>query len=227
MAPVLAIMTRSTSDPRIKSRLAARLPSAVDRRALALGFLDDLIDRCQALNRVALRLAVTPPAEGLRFDRPGLPSDVFVPQRGVSLAERQRHVFEDLATSGFTRVVMVGANIPDVPIEYLRTAFAKLAESPELVVYGPTSQGGCYLIGASVRPGAVPDIFAGIRWRTANAADDLAQGASQLGLTPYRLEPWNDIDTPDDLDTLVGRLGQAPAAAPHTTAVLKALKVLL
>ena len=227
IASALAIMTRSTSDPRLKAPLATRIPALRNRCELALGFIDDLADRCRALPDVSLRLAVTPPVAGLRVDRSGLAGETFLTQRGASLADRQRHVFEDLAASGFTRIVLIGANIPDVPLDHLRQAFDALVPDASVVALGPTDVGGCYLIGMSVRPGSVlDDVFSPVRWNSPYAADDLTSAAARLGLSVRRLERWNRVDAPDDLDGLVTRLRHAPEAAPHTAAVLRKLGLL-
>jgi hypothetical protein len=225
MSSVLVITTQSTSDPRINARLAGRIPSEDARRDLALGFLDDLIDRCRGLPGVSLRLAVTPPVESLRLDRPLLPPDTCVPQRGTSAGERRRHVFDDLATSGFTHVVMIGPDTPDLPLEYLQQAFDALAGDPTPVVLGPSPSGGCYLIGLSVK-GGVPDLFSGVRWTSPYTIDDLMDVAARLGLPVHRLDQWNDVNAPDDLQLLAGRLHYAPDAAPHTSVILRRLKIL-
>jgi glycosyltransferase A (GT-A) superfamily protein (DUF2064 family) len=225
MSAVLVITTQSTSDPRIQGRLASRIPSEEGRRDLALAFLDDLIDRCRGLPGVSLRLAVTPPVESLRLDRPLLPADTVVPQRGTAVADRRRHVFEDLAVSGFTQIVMIGADTPDLPLEYLQQAFEALAGDPASVVFGPSHSGGCYLIGASVG-GGVPDVFSGVRWGSPYTVDDLTRESSRLGLPIRRLDQWNEVNAPDDLQLLAGRLHYAPDAAPHTSVILRKLRIL-
>lgn len=226
MAAVLTIMTRSTSDPRIKARLAPRVPDEDGRRDLTLAILDDLVDRAGALPNVRVRLAVTPPVEALRVERPALPSETFIPQRGSSLAERQRNVLEDLAASGFTSVVMIGADLPDVPPRHLEQAFAWLSDSAPTVVMGPSDSGGCYLIGVTVTPGLVPDLFSRLRWSTPYAADDLAVAGTAAGLTLRTLDPWNNVKSPADLDLLTARLRYSPDSAPHTAAALRRLKLL-
>jgi glycosyltransferase A (GT-A) superfamily protein (DUF2064 family) len=218
-------MTRSTSDPRIKERLAPVVPSEEGRRNLALAFIDDLAERSRALPGVRLRVAVTPPVEGLRVDRPSLPADTFVVQRGASLGERQRHVFEDLAASGFDRVVMVASSVPDVPLDFLRQAFAALAGASPAMVVGPTGSGGCYLIGARVAYGAVPDLFTGVRWGTPHAIDDFAAACAGAGRELHRLDVCDAVVSPADLDLLATRLRFAPDTAKHTAEVLKELKL--
>lgn len=224
MSSVIAIMTRSPSDPRIKARLIPRIPSEEARSDLALAFLDDLMDRCRALPGVLLRLAVTPPVEGLRVHRPNLPADAFLPQRGGGLHERQRHVFEDLATSGFTHAVLIGSDLPDLPVDYLEQALVVLNESASTVVLGPSDDGGCYLIGLRLTAqGPVPDLFSGVRWESPHAQDDLNRACERIGLTVRWLPAWNDVDAPDDVDLLAGRLRYAPDAAPHTAGVMRRL----
>jgi glycosyltransferase A (GT-A) superfamily protein (DUF2064 family) len=224
MSPVLVITIQSTSDPRIYGRLAGRIPAVEGRRDLALAFLDDLIDRCGALPGVSLRLAATPPAESVRLDRPLLPPDTFLAQRGTAVGDRRRHVFEDLATSGFTRIVMLGGDAPDLPLEYLEQAFEALAADPAPIVLGPSHSGGCYLIGASVAAG-VPDVFSGVRWGGPFTIDDLTQVSARLGLAVHRLDQWNDVNAPDDLQLLAARLHYAPDAAPHTSVMLRKLRI--
>ena len=224
MPAALAVMTRSTSDPRIKSRLAESVPLVDDRRELALAFLDDLIDRGQALPGVRVRVAVTPPLEGLRVDRPSLPADLFLPQRGTSVAERQRHVFEDLAASGFGQVVLICGSVPDLPTDHLLRAFAALSESSAMAVVGPSESGACYLIGLTVERGAVPDVFSGVRWDSPYAAEDFARVCEQGGRTVRRIDAWNDVASPSDLESLTNRLRYAPDSARHTAAALKTLK---
>jgi rSAM/selenodomain-associated transferase 1 len=219
---VVAIMTRSPSDPRIKLRLVPRVPSEQARRELALAFLDDIADRCEALPDVLMRLAVTPPVEGLRVHRPCLSAESIVAQRGSALGERLQHVCEDLAASGFGSIVLIGSDLPDLPVAHLEQAFALLRE-PQTAVVGPSDDGACYLIGLTVAPGAVPDVFSSVRWESPHSQDDLCRALARAGLTVKHIRPWNDVDTPHDLDQLAGRLRYAPDAAPHTAAVLRRL----
>ena len=215
-------MTRSPSDPRIKTRLAPRVPSEQARRELALAFLSDLTDHCRALEGVFLRLAVTPPIEGLRIHMPGLAPDAFMAQRGSALGDRLRHACEDLASSGFTRVVLVGADLPDMSAMRIEQAVTLLT-FPGSAVIGPSGDGGCYLIGLRVAPGAVPDVFSDVRWDTPHSREDLTAACGRAGLRVQLLQPWNDVDTPADLDRLAARLRDAPSTAPRTAAVLQKL----
>ena len=137
--------------------------------------------------------------------------------------ERQRNVFDDLAARGFTQIVLIGSNTPDVPAEYLADAFDRLRGDDPPIVLGPSDDGGCYLIGAGVGRSGVPDLFSSVRWGTPYTLDDLTHAAVTIGFQVHLLETWNAVVAPGDLTVLADRLRYAPDAAPNTAAVLKKL----
>ncbi|NQW03266.1 MAG: hypothetical protein HQ485_04495 [Acidobacteria bacterium] len=99
MSTVIAILTRSSADPGMKARLAPVLTDVDSRREVALAFLDDLVAKVATLADVSLRVAVTPPVDGFRMDRPSILWHQLLPQRGTSLGERLQHVIEDLVSA--------------------------------------------------------------------------------------------------------------------------------
>ncbi len=222
----VAILTRSPADPRLKQRLAPILAEAEDRREVALAFLDDLVARVNTIPDVTLKVAVTPPVEGLRMSRPSIPWNSLLSQRGVSLGERLRHVIDDLVAAGFSQVLLVGNDVPDVPATCLEEALRVLQDEPQAVVTGPSGDGGYYLLGVTARSGRVPDLLSQVRWNTPHMLDDTEAAAQDQGLTVHRVANWHDIDTPDDLAALVERLRKDPAAAPHTVEALRRLQLL-
>lgn len=221
MPVAIAILTRSPADPRLKQRLAPVLTRTEARREVALAFLDDLVDRVNALPNVTLKVAVTLPVEGLRMTRPSIPWNTLLPQRGLTLGERLQHVIGDLVAAGFSQVVLVGNDVPDVPVSCLRDAVRILQEQPQAVVTGPSGDGSYYLLGMSVRGHRVPDLLSAVRWGTPHMLEDTEAAALGQGLTVHRVADWHDIDTPEDLAALVERLRQNPDAAPHTAEALR------
>jgi len=222
----IAILTRSPADPRLKQRLAPVLAEAEARREVALAFLDDLVERVSALPDVTLKVAVTLPVEGLRMTRPSIAWNALLPQRGVTLGERLQHVIDDLVAAGFSQVVLVGNDVPDVPVSCLQEAVRILQEQPEAVVTGPSGDGSYYLLGVTARSGRVPDLLSQVRWGTPDMLNDTEAAAQGQGLTVHRVADWHDIDTPEDLAALVERLRGNPAAAPHTADTLRRLQLL-
>ena len=226
MSVAVAILTRSPADPRLKQRLAPVLAEAEARRDLALAFLDDLIARVNTIADVTLKVAVTPPVEGLRMTRPSILWNTLLLQRGVSLGERLQHVIHDLVAAGFSQVLLVGNDVPDVPAACLQEAVRILQEQPQAVVTGPSGDGSYYLLGVTARAGRVPDLLSQVRWGTPDMLNDTEAAALGQGLTVHRVADWHDIDTPEDLATLVERLRTDPAAAPHTVEALRRLQLL-
>lgn len=226
MPVAIAILTRSPADPRLKQRLAPVLAEAEARREVALAFLDDLVARVNTIPGVTLRVAVTLPVEGLRMTRPSIAWNTLLPQRGVTLGERLQHVIDDLVAAGFSQVVLVGNDVPDVPVTCLQEAVRILQEQPQAVVTGPSGDGSYYLLGVTARSGRVPDLLSQVRWGTPDMLNDTEAAALGQGLTVHRVADWHDIDTPEDLAALVERLRANPAAAPHTADTLRRLQLL-
>jgi uncharacterized protein len=119
-------------------------------------------------------------------------------QAGDDLGARMGQAFHTLFAMGYQRVMIVGTDVPALPLEYYKQALALLASHD--VVLGPALDGGYYLIGLK---GAVPDLFTGIPWSTDRVLALTQDKAAQLALTTALLPPWRDVDTMDDLLALV------------------------
>ena len=226
MPVAVAILSRSPADPRLKQRLAPVLVDAEARRDVALAFLDDLVARVACIPAATLKVAVTPPVEGLRMTRPSILWSTLLTQRGLSLGDRLQHVIDDLVAAGFSQVLLLGNDVPDVPVSCLEEAVRILQAQPNAVVTGPSGDGSYYLLGVSARSGRVPTLLSTVRWGTPDMLGDTEAAALDQGLTVHRVAPWDDIDTPEDLAALVDRLRTNPAAAPHTAEALRRLQLL-
>jgi len=112
-----------------------------------------------------------------------------------------RDAFKELFAGGYESAVMIGADLPTLPLSHLRAAFAALERRP--VVLGPSLDGGYYLIGLRAPQ---PELFEGIAWSTSQVLSQTIERINQLGLQVQCLEPWYDVDTIDDLDFLVSHL---------------------
>lgn len=225
MSAVIAILTRSPSDPRLKARISPVVPDSHQRLDLVLAFLDDLVARASAVDGVAMKVAVTPPLEGLRIARPWIRWDQLLLQRGTTFGDRLRNVITDLAKAGFTRIILVGADVPDLPAEALDEA-VRLTTDPKVVVTGPSDDGSFYLLGLTVQNHAVPELFTDVRWGTPDMRGDLEAAAVAQGRTVAHTVNWPDVDTPEDVMALALRLKAAPATAAHTSEVLRALALI-
>jgi rSAM/selenodomain-associated transferase 1 len=202
----------------VKTRLPGRTPDWGARVALA--FLRDTIDRLSAMP-VRRVLAFAPAEAGADFARLAAERFELVPQQAGDLGQRMAGFIAQQIEGGASAVVLVGADSPTLPLDYVEHAFRALEQAD--LVLGPACDGGYYLVGCGRR---VPPIFDAIPWSTPRV---LAETIACLDDPDWRLvllPPWYDVDTPDDWALLAGhvaalrRAGIEPGV-PNTEALLR------
>jgi uncharacterized protein len=187
----LAVFAKPPVEGRVKTRLAAELgvreAAAVYRELAARAF------------EAARAFAASGGSAYLFYD--GEPDQFSVSsglwtrrQRGEGLGERLAHAHGLLFADGFSRVVTIGTDCPDADAPRLREAFDALKE--KAAVFGPSEDGGYWLVGQSVPE---PGVFEGIDWSTERVLAQSLARAQELELSVGRLETLRDIDTPEDL----------------------------
>jgi uncharacterized protein len=99
-------------------------------------------------------------------------------------------------------VVLVGSDIPAMRASHIARAFRLLGRHD--LVFGPTSDGGFWLVGARrIKP--IPRrLFAGVRWSTAHALADTLAGIPGEFSTALA-DALNDVDDARDLRRLAAR----------------------
>ena len=121
---------------------------------------------------------------------------LFMPQAGEDLGERMKNGFAEALSMNFKRVVLIGSDIPDLPLEFIEEAFASLQEKDAVI--GPALDGGYYLIGFRKETFS-PRVFQGIHWSTESVFKKTLNILEQEGRTVHTLLPLRDIDTVEDL----------------------------
>lgn len=217
----ILLFAKSPAGGRVKTRIAGEMG-----QDFALGlykcFVEDslaLVEQVSASVGAQVRFCFHPPGAEPDFLKWLGEQDYFRPQTGSDLGERMKNAFENAFAEGFSKVVLIGSDIPDLPANFLREALGKL-ESHDAVV-GPSSDGGYYLIGFS-RTSFLPEAFAGIAWSTSAAC---AQTLAQLeghGRSIHLLPEWHDVDTVADLDSLLLRIGNTSSEESKTCRYLRA-----
>jgi uncharacterized protein len=179
---------------RVKTRLAA---SIGDERALKL-YRRFLLNILSTLNQgTFLFYLCFYPADALESLRKWLGEDyLYIPQQGMDLGERMKNAFMEAFDSGFKRVVLIGSDIPGLPLEFIEEAFASIREKD--CVIGPSLDGGYYLFGFKETKFS-PQVFKGILWSTERVFEETMKIIEREGLTVHALKPLRDIDTIDDL----------------------------
>ncbi|MEM8865437.1 MAG: TIGR04282 family arsenosugar biosynthesis glycosyltransferase [Planctomycetota bacterium] len=195
----IGIFAKYWTPGKVKTRLAADIG---DERAAAVArlFVETLIRR---LNGGADRHVIGfAPAEASAAFSTLAPSGWQVePQCEGDLGARMRYYFETAFAAGAGRVILLGADSPNVPLAVIREAFERLAD--QRLVLGPTDDGGYYLIGARSE---APPVFDAMPWSDATlwqaTTDRLAARGWRQDRDWSPLPPWYDVDTMDDMQRL-------------------------
>jgi rSAM/selenodomain-associated transferase 2/rSAM/selenodomain-associated transferase 1 len=198
-----------------KTRLAPALSEgahAALRHALALDTLDVVTSLPDVQHIVACE-----PADACEPMRAlvGPQVDVLA-QRGDDLGQRLRHVFEDVFRLGAESVVVIGSDLPDLPVRVLHDAMAALRARTDRVVIGPAADGGYYLIGMSQ---SHPALFDRIEWSTDRVLQQTIEAAKAQNLEPLLLEEWVDVDDLRGLQAVVRRPSESGAARTRAWAL--------
>jgi rSAM/selenodomain-associated transferase 1 len=213
------LFVKSPVRGRVKTRLAAETGED-----FAVGlykcFVEDLISLVENLD-VQLRLCFHPPGTKLNFSEWLGEQHRYRSQTGNDLGERLRNAFESAFSAfeeGFSKVVAIGSDSPDLPVDFLRRAFEEL-ESHDAVI-GPSSDGGYYLIGFS-RSSFLPDAFDNIAWSSDGVFEQTVCTLKQHGRDVCFLPLWHDVDTAANLKSLLLRTKNTPFEKSRTYRYLK------
>ena len=178
--------------------MKTRLASAIgDKMAMKL-YKRFLLEMLFTLNRgTFLFYLCFYPTDALEGLRKWLGGDhLYMSQQGADLGERMKNGFMEAFAMSFKRVVLIGSDIPDLPLEFIEEAFASIREKD--CVIGPSLDGGYYLIGFKDTKFS-PQVFKGILWSTGRVFEETMKILEREGLTVHTLRPLRDIDTIDDL----------------------------
>ncbi len=139
---------------------------------------------------------------------------VLRPQGKGDLGVRLKRFLTSEIAGGADSVVVVGADSPTLPVEYVERAFAELQRAD--VVLGPATDGGYYLLGCGRR---IPPVLDGLIWGGSRV---LIETLARLPADNWKLAvlpPWYDVDTLDDWHTLRGHV--AALAVPVSIPVCR------
>ncbi|MCP9460484.1 MAG: TIGR04282 family arsenosugar biosynthesis glycosyltransferase [Nitrospira sp.] len=199
----LVVFAKAPIPGQVKTRLCP--PLTPDEAATLHGsFVLDTVERTKAVTE-----RFTRPVDRFLACAPSLAHPFFkvlearhhvrlIDQIGEDLGERMAGVFDRLFAHGYRSVVLVGTDVPSLPVEEYRRAFA-LLESHDIAL-GPALDGGYYLLGLT-RP--APALFTDMPWSTGDVRTITEEKARSLELTIALTAPWRDVDTIDDLTALI------------------------
>jgi hypothetical protein len=210
----LAVFVRPPAEGSAKTRLAELL-GARGAAALYAAFVEDILRLCErvhAAGRVDIALWSTRPNDDVVSSWASRLGTTTRLQPQGDLGVKMGAAFE-YGLQRYERIVIIGSDLPTLPIELIASAFDALENAP--LVLGPANDGGYYAVGAArnFRPS-----FEGVRWSTVHALRDTAEANASHRIA--QIAPWYDIDVPRDLTLLRAHLSLDESAAPATARCL-------
>lgn len=185
---------------RVKTRLAKQLgrKAASD---LYKNFVNDILAMLNNLS-VSLKIFFDPPDTKKQIQQWLGEKYSYAPQTGQGLGQRMKNAFLQAFSEGFKSVIIIGSDSPDLPADFINRALSVL--NTHDVVIGPSSDGGYYLIGF-VRDTFLPEVFEEISWGSDSVFEQTINILKQHKQKLYLLPQWYDVDTSEDLKSLLLR----------------------
>jgi len=196
----LIIFTRYPEPGNTKTRMIPVLGSE-GSADLQRRMTDHLVSKVKTLmgqQPLAVEIRFEGGSERLMRDWLG-PSFTYGHQGHGHIGRRMLGALVDGFENGYTSIVIIGSDIPDISIAIIDRAFQELEKTS--LVLGPAGDGGYYLIGIqkAAEDRAYPELFKGINWGTHQVLSQTIAAASQLGMDYALLDTLTDVDRPEDL----------------------------
>ena len=196
--PAVIVFARAPRPGAAKTRL---IPALGPERAAMLYqcFLLDVLATVEALDAAVIAAAAGPEEAShvAELAAQTCPRAEVTVQVGADLGQRIDAAVGAALALGHSPAVVLGSDAPTLPGELIAQAI-ELARRHDLVL-GPSFDGGYYLVGLRA-PAA--GLFSNISWSTGDVLSQTLDRAKRMGLSAALLEPWYDVDTPEDLRLL-------------------------
>jgi rSAM/selenodomain-associated transferase 1 len=211
----IIVYLKNPAPGEVKTRLQTRYTQEQAAR-LYRAFIQDTVETAQTVEADRYFAAYTPAGCEPEIEELVPEGWNLTPQVGADLGARMLGSLRSSITSGADKVILIGTDIPSLPRTHLISAINRLDNND--LVLGPTNDGGFYLIGTRIM---LPDIFPDVAWSTDQVFEQTAEGVRSHSLLMSLIPPWNDIDTPDDLDAAL--LQTKAGVLRHTRSAVDAL----
>jgi hypothetical protein len=186
----------------VKGAVKSRLARAVGEDAALALYRCFVSDTLATLGKAASRLVICYHPADRRHDVESWlgASRSYMPQEGRDLGERMRNAFARAFSYGHEKAILIGSDIPDLPLAVIEEAFAALTVHDATI--GPAADGGYYLIGFRSDT-FLTDAFSGITWSTRAVFKETIEILRLRGRRVHVLRAWRDVDTIHDLKDLL------------------------
>ncbi len=216
----ILMFVKYPADGKVKTRLAQDLGDQVIREIYKC-FVEDLVDMLDDFG-ADIAVLFDPPDAREQFGQWLGSERKFLAQTGDDLGQRMRNAFCRAFSNDYKRVVIIGSDSPDMPPILIECGLESLNDNDAVI--GPSSDGGYYLIGFSTE-GFLKEAFEDILWSSEEVyrvtIDKLQKHKRKLCI----LEQWHDVDTLEDLKSLILRSKDTDFENSRTISYLKSLDI--
>ena len=217
MANALILFTILPAAGKMKHRLIPFL-NQEECGALLGCFARDVYQKAKAVD-ADVYVFYAPRGQTARF-RTLLGEDaVLLPQHGDDLGQKMKNAIGAVLRLGYSKVVLMGTDIPHIHSETIQNAFDNL-EHKDIVIH-PALDGGYYLIGMKQEYESIWNIQ---RYGTNTVMYDTLQHMKAENLSTSVGQMYYDIDCKEDLKQLWNDIRQgAVCNCPETMAYLETI----
>jgi rSAM/selenodomain-associated transferase 1 len=198
-----------------KGKVKSRLARCMDEDLVLRLYENMVLDAIDMLTRgrFPFRICFTPPdARDRILEWLGQGYRAF-PQTGYDLGDRMENAFEYVFPEDAEDALLIGSDIPGLTAEVMDEAFTALLTNDAVI--GPAGDGGYYLIGFKKRS-FKPVIFHDMVWSTKTVFRETMDKLHDASLRVHVLPELTDVDTVDDLKTLMSQ-ARSPASESSRT----------
>ena len=149
------------------------------------------------------------------------PSFCYRHQGGGNIGRRMQRALADGFQAGYTAIVIIGSDIPDISNAIILQAFKALQKNR--LVLGPADDGGYYLIGMHIADAhrALSELFEAVNWGTNTVLSQTIAAAERLGMAYVLLDTLTDVDHPREIEIWHRALqANAPLTAPKRISII-------
>jgi rSAM/selenodomain-associated transferase 1 len=180
------------------------------------------LEHLKAAGGIHRYLAFAPSAAATLMRELAGPAYDCIAQQGADLGARMNQVFLDLWQRGHRNIVLIGSDLPALPLQILNDAFARLSSEEDRIVLGPSRDGGYYLIGMN-QP--APEIFENMTWSHDQVLAQTVAKLTKSGVKFSLLPACYDLDTLADLKQFHDQAdAETRIAMPRTWSLLSRLE---
>lgn len=199
MKKAIICFTKVPQAGKSKTRLNTFM-SGEDSAALNSAFLRDISAVLEPYDADVF-IAYSPEGDHWELRRIFPYSTEFFAQKGGDLGERMHNALQYVLDMGYEAAVLTGADLPLLRKENFDSAFEALEKHD--VTYGPSGDGGYYLVGIK-KP--CPQLFADLPYGKDVLYEAAVKRVFDLGLSFAPAMNCSDVDTAEDLRALVHAL---------------------